>query len=105
MVQLKVAVLDKEREYLKQLTAYLVKKRESFFKVWTFWDIETYQRAAEAEMFDALLVTGAFLENMETGEIQSKIILFRKRFFLRYVLFYGRTTLSRKNGLSGNVPK
>lgn len=78
MVQLKVAVLDKEREYLKQLTAYLVKKRENFFKVWTFWDIETYQRAAEAEMFDVLLVTGAFLENMETGEIQSKIILFRE---------------------------
>ncbi len=57
LVQLKVAVLDKEREYLKQLAAYLVRKKECFFKVWTFWDMRAYERAAEAEVFDALLVT------------------------------------------------
>ena len=78
MVQLKVGVLDKEREYLKQLAAYLVRKKECFFKVWTFWDMRAYERAAEAEVFDALLVTGACLEEMEIEKISSKIILFRE---------------------------
>lgn len=78
MVQLKIAVLDKEREYLTQLAAYLVRKNESFFKVWTFWNAETYQRAAEAEVFDALLVTGIFLEEIDIQRISSKVILFRE---------------------------
>lgn len=78
MVQLKIAVLDKEREYLKQLAAYLVRKNESFFKVWTFWDAKEYQRAAEAEVFDALLVTGICLEEIDIQGISSKVILFRE---------------------------
>lgn len=76
MVQLKVAVLDREREYLEQLSAYLVRKKECFFKVWTFWDVETYQKAAEGEKFDALLVTGECLEELDLQKTQARILLF-----------------------------
>lgn len=76
MVQLKIAVLDKEREYLEQLSAYLVRKKECFFKVWTFWDAPAYQKASDAEEFDALLVTGECLEELDIQKLHTKILLF-----------------------------
>ncbi|MCM1258006.1 MAG: hypothetical protein NC307_09155 [Roseburia sp.] len=78
MVQLKVAVVDREREYLEQLLAYLVRKKECFFKVWIFWDTQMYQRAADSEKFDAILVTGECLEELDLQMLQTKIILFRE---------------------------
>jgi len=78
VVHLKIAVLDREQEYLEQLQAYLVRKKECFFKVWTFWDIELYQKAAKKEKFDVLLVTGSFLEEIDIHDTDTKIILFRE---------------------------
>lgn len=78
MVQLKIAVLDEEREYLEQLSAYLVRKRERFFRIWIFWDLESYERASEKEQFDAVLLTSAFLEELDARNTKAKIILFRE---------------------------
>lgn len=78
MVQLKIAVLDREREYLEQLLAYLVRKKESFFKVWTFFEVDAYQKAAAREKFDALLVTGECLEELDIQKLQTRILLLRE---------------------------
>lgn len=76
MIQLNIAILDEEEAYLEKLRGYLVRKKETFFKVWTFSRAETYLACEKQSKFDAVVVTAAFLEETEEcGKKQKRIFL------------------------------
>ena len=76
MVQLKIAFLDEEEVYLEQLNGYLVRKNETFFKVWTFSEAEAFlKEAAEKTVFDAVVMTAPFWEKVGGYTAGAKKIL------------------------------
>lgn len=76
MVQLKIAVLDKEEAYLDRLLAYLVRKKEMFFQVWTFTKTEEFlEKNRENGAFDAVVMTAFFWKDLEGADLQAKKIL------------------------------
>lgn len=80
MVQLKIAFLDGEKEYLKQLRGYLIGRREKFFKVRTFCDTESYFKATEEEEYHATVVTEQFIcDVLKKKEKKTKLIFLREK--------------------------
>lgn len=76
MVQLKIAFLDEEEAYLERLKGYLVRKKEMFFKIWTFSNVDLFaEKEREGVMFDAVVLTAGFWEMMESYPFRSKKIL------------------------------
>lgn len=62
MIQVNIAILDEEEAYLAQMQGFLVRKKETFFKVWTFSKLEAYLDCEKQEIFDAVVLTETFLE-------------------------------------------
>ncbi len=75
MIQLKIAFLDEEELYLEQLKGYLVRKKEMFFKVWTFSKLESFLAGMDQEEFDAVVMTYPFWEKTKDCQIPAKKIL------------------------------
>lgn len=75
MIELKIAFLDEEEEYLEQLSAYLIQKKENFFKVQTFCKMESFQKSAEKENFDAVVATYPFIDALTSVKLKTKVIL------------------------------
>lgn len=75
MIQLKIAFLDEEEEYLKQLNGYLVRKKEVFFKVWTFSNQEAFLTVKDTVEFDAVVMTYPFFVLFEGNMPETKKIL------------------------------
>lgn len=76
MVWLKIAVLDTEEMFLEQLRAYLVRKKEMFFKIWTFTNEKDFlEKSEKCETFDAVVMTAFFWEKLSGSQLQPKRIL------------------------------
>lgn len=73
MIQLKIAVLDEDRQYLEQLQAYLMRKKDIFFRLYTFSTLEKYFGCREN--FDAVLTTEVFWEELVEKAADAKLIL------------------------------
>ncbi len=75
MIQLNIAVLDEEQKYLEQLQAYLIQKREMFFKVRTFVSAASFLACGERDDFHAVVMTYPFLHEVEGYTANAKLIL------------------------------
>lgn len=75
MIQLKIAFLDEEEVYLEHLKGYLIQKKERFFKIWTFSNLESFLVSSGQEAFDAVVMTGSFWEKLKEYPISAKRIL------------------------------
>ncbi len=73
MIQLKIAVLDEDRQYLEQLQAFLIRKKDVFFRLNTFDSLNAYLDSGEG--FDAVLTTEVFWEELVEKTKKGKIIL------------------------------
>lgn len=78
MIQLRIAILDEETEYLERLNSYMVQKREYFFKIWTFSTWDYFQEASTTNRFHAILATEVFFERVLELEGQGQKILLRE---------------------------
>lgn len=75
MIQLKIAFLDEEEAYLEQLKGYLIRKKEVFFKIWTFSNAEAFWAAEDLQSFDAVVMTVHFWETVGDRCREAKKIL------------------------------
>lgn len=75
MIQLKIAFLDEEEAYLEQLRGYLVQKKELFFQIGTFTSAKTFLEIGRQGAYDAVVLTEAFWEELETCDFCGKKIL------------------------------
>lgn len=73
MIQLIIAVLDEDKQYAKQLQAFLVRKKDVFFRLKIFHSIQAY--AESEETYDAVLTTEAFWEEIVEKAENTKVIL------------------------------
>lgn len=74
LIQLKIAFLDEEEEYLEQLKGYLIRKREAFLKIHTFSGAEAFLDCQEHTEFDAVVMTKSFWKTLYEPKAQSKQI-------------------------------
>lgn len=74
LTQLKIAWIDEEETYLKQLKGYLIRKREAFLKIHTFSGAEAFLDCREHTEFDAVVMTKSFWETLYEPKAQSKQI-------------------------------
>lgn len=77
MIQLKIAFLDEEEAYLEQLNGYLIRKKETFFKIWTFSKAEAFFAVQERVDFDGVVMTAAFWDAVEECVPEVKRILLK----------------------------
>lgn len=75
MIQLKIAFLDEEESYLEQLKGYLIRKKELFFKIWTFSKKESFLEGIKKTDFDAVVMTEHFWKALDGQSIRAKKIL------------------------------
>ena len=76
MVQLKIAFLDEEEEYLEQLKGYLIRTDEVFFKIQTFSKADIFlEKEQEETVFDAVVMTRPFWEKLKESSCPKKILL------------------------------
>lgn len=76
MIQLKIAFLDEEGAYLEQLKAYLIRKRDVFFKVFTFSKAEAFLSCKERAEFNAVVMTAPFWDRVDGHTGKAKKIWF-----------------------------
>lgn len=73
-LQIKLAFLDEEQEYLRQLSAFLAVKKEPFFKVCTFEDAGVFLECQKQEPFDAVVATASMFHRILQEDL-CKILL------------------------------
>ena len=79
MIQLKIAFLDEEEAYLEQLKGYLVRKKEMFFKIWTFSASEAFLACEKQMAFDAVVMTERFWALLYNAAAERKQIFLLER--------------------------
>ena len=75
MVQLNIAFLDEEEDYLEQLQGYVIRKKDLFFKIAAFSKAEAFLVQEKEQKFDAVVMTEVFWEALEGAAADTKKIL------------------------------
>ncbi len=79
MVQLNIAFLDEEEDYLEQLQGYVIRKKDLFFKIAAFSKAEAFLVQEKEQKFDAVVMTEVFWEALEgTAADTKKILLYEE---------------------------
>lgn len=74
MTQLKIALIDEEEAYLKQLKGYLLRKRETFLNIHTFSGAKAFLDCREHTEFDAVVMTKGVWEALYNPKASGKQI-------------------------------